>query len=108
MKKSIVLFAFVLGLTSTVFAHNEGEKAEKPTRKLSVEEKALKDKLTSELEVSLEDILGTTNTEITKVIVYDTNGEVIQIQSNDINLEHLPKGSSLLMKEGGTQYYILF
>ncbi len=111
MKKSIILFALVLSLTSTVFASNKGdkkEKAEKPTRELTLEEKALKEKLTSELEVSLNEILQTTETKVEKVIVYNLKGEVVQIQDSNIDFDHLPKGASLFMKEGNTQYYMLF
>ncbi len=118
MKKSIIAFALVVGFITPLFA-NHGEKPAKKAkaaieaataekRDLTEDEQQLKERLTEELAVSLTDVLETAEEEITRIEVYNTSGEIIQIQAQNIDFDHLPKGASRLMKEGKTAIYMVF
>lgn len=107
MKKTIILFATVLGLSSSLYASSVMP-AKSEARKLTVEEKNLQNRLESELSVSLEEILQSTETALTKIVVYNSKGELVQVQSSNIDKDHLPEGAHLLMIEGTSAYYMTF
>ena len=113
MKKSFVTIALLIGLSAASFASNQPELNEESktgkTPELTQTEAQLLDKLNEELEVSLEEVLASLEVnEIEKVVVYNTQGELIVTQEKDIDLDKLPNSASLLMTEGTTQYYIAF
>lgn len=112
MKKSFVTIALLIGLSAVGFASTQpvvtnnpllnGEKPE-----LTQTETNLLNQLNAELEVTLDEVLASLeDNTIEKVLVYNTEGELILTQEKDINLEALPTNTSLLMTEGTTQYYI--
>ncbi len=110
MKKSTILFAFVFALGINAFAANDnGKEANEPGRELTAEERVLEERLAAELEISLEEVLASAEEDrVERVIVYNAQGEVVQVQDTNIDLDHLPNGADKLMQEGTTQYYIIF
>jgi hypothetical protein len=113
MKKSLFTLAILIGIFSTSFANNGGHegdsaKAKSPEKTLTVDEQALLDQLNAELEISFDDMLqALEEAPVTKVVVYDMAGNILQEQSENISLDKLPKGANLLMTEGQTQYYLV-
>jgi hypothetical protein len=115
MKKSLITLALLIGIFATAFAENGDPKKKDaeatPVEKnqtLTADEQVLLTELEAELEISLEQMLeDLTPAPITKVVVYDLSGKVLQEQAGKINLDQLPKGANLLMTEGQTQYYLV-
>ncbi len=112
MKKSFVTLALLIGFTTLGFASTQPVVKSLPANEISpltTEEQALLERLTNELDYSLEQVLASIEdtTEIEKVLVYDAKGNLIETQEGEIDFEALPEGASPLMLDGTTYYFII-
>jgi len=107
-----LLMVFSFGLFAAPGKGKKDVKKEKNdiTRTLSVDEAALYDSVEDFYQENYTNtIQKTVKIEtVSKVIVYDMAGNVLQEQSAEaINLAKLPTNAKLLMKENGVHYYVV-
>lgn len=116
--KKLALTALLMILGIGLFANPGGKnpkvikKKKETKRTLSANELALYENVEEFYQIEYTSrIQKTIKAEvITKVIVYDMAGNVLQEQDaskQEIDLFHLPKGAKLLMKEGSIHYYVV-
>jgi len=112
-KKTFILTALLMVFGFGLFASpGGGDKAKKAPKTLSADEMALYQSVEAFYQKNYQSIVDQTieKEQITKVMVYDLLGNVLQTQDSSvkaINLDKLPAKAKLLMKENGIHYYIV-
>ena len=111
---TVLLMVFGFGLFAGPKGKNPKHVQKKKgiTRTLSADELALYDTMEKFYQENYTAVVDQTVTAevITKVVVYDLAGNLLQEQGADlkkIDLRKLPQGAKLLMKEGSIHYYIV-
>ena len=111
MKNTILTIVFLIGLIGTTFANNGTNKRDSTKtnqKELTQDQKELLNQLEEELtvEIDIQNLVSELEVTISKVVVYDMEGNVIHEQSGTVDFNKLPKNANSLMTEGTTKYYL--